>query len=362
MLQTPFYDPAKSYEVNYNEGPFGAFTEVKKLEREGEPEVDFLGEKIYLPFGIPAGPLVNSRFCEAAFDKGYDLVVYKTVRTREYPCHPLPNIVPLQIAGDLTPEKVQAGPIRQAREYTEPISITNSFGVPSKTVDTWQEDMAKAVKAAGPGQVLIGSFQGTKKEGGTFTEFVADFVHAAKLVKETGAKILEVNLSCPNEGTGNLVCFDLENVSTITDAIKNEIGDTPLILKLAYFESEGQLQQLVERVGGMVQGLAAINTMPARIVNEKGEQALPGEGRLISGVCGAGIKWAGLEMTRRLSQLRDKFGLEYAIVGVGGVVEPSDYDHYRAAGADAVMSATGAMWRPQLAEEIWQSTTIKGTA
>ena len=41
-----------------------------------------------------------------------------------------------------------------------------------------------------------------------------------------------------------------------------------------------------------------------------------------------------------------------SIIGVGGVVEPSDYDDYRAAGADAVMSATGAMWDARLARRI----------
>ncbi len=31
---------------------------------------------------------------------------------------------------------------------------------------------------------------------------------------------------------------------------------------------------------------------------------------------------------------------------------PEDYFEYRSVGADAVMSATGAMWNPYLAQEI----------
>ncbi|MEK9161093.1 MAG: diguanylate cyclase, partial [Patescibacteria group bacterium] len=38
--------------------------------------------------------------------------------------------------------------------------------------------------------------------------------------------------------------------------------------------------------------------------------------------------------------------------GVGGVTRPEDYKEYRDAGADVVMSATGAMWNPYLAKEI----------
>jgi len=37
---------------------------------------------------------------------------------------------------------------------------------------------------------------------------------------------------------------------------------------------------------------------------------------------------------------------------VGGGGAPEDYRAYRAAGADAVMSATGAMWDAELARKI----------
>jgi dihydroorotate dehydrogenase len=141
----------------------------------------------------------------------------------------------------------------------------------------------------------------------------------------------------------------VEGVTKITEAIKNEIGNTPLILKLAYFETDEHLRQLVTAVGKTVDGLAAINTIPAAIVDEAGKQALPGEGRLRSGVCGSAIQWAGREMTTRLKELRGELGMKFAIIGVGGVTEPVDFKAYQEAGADAVMSATGAMWNPQLA-------------
>jgi dihydroorotate dehydrogenase len=44
--------------------------------------------------------------------------------------------------------------------------------------------------------------------------------------------------------------------------------------------------------------------------------------------------------------------MNYAIIGVGGVGSPEAFDEYRRAGADAVMSATSAMWNPNLAREI----------
>jgi hypothetical protein len=82
MLHTPFYDPNKSYEENYREGPFGAFAHPQTPKRSdgGQadngstaveprgaiPKYDFLGFKVNSPFGIAAGPLLNGKFCKAA--------------------------------------------------------------------------------------------------------------------------------------------------------------------------------------------------------------------------------------------------------------------------------------------------------
>ena len=320
MLQIPFYDPNKSYEENYDQGPFGAFVDREVFQQTAEPTEDFLGQKVYLPFGIPAGPLVNAKFCKSAFEKGFDICVYKTVRSSTFPCHPFPNILAVKIEGDLTPEKAQNKLIAD-NNYSQPLSITNSFGVPSKDPTVWQEDVKKAISSAGPGQVLVLSFMGTVRENQTPQDFVADYALAAKLSAETGAKLLEANLSCPNIGNEGLV-------------------------------SDEDLKKLVEIAGKYAQGIAAINTISAEVVDQEGNQALPGKNRLKSGVCGAAIKWAGRDMVKRLVKIRQEAGVDLKIIGVGGVTKAEDYFEYRNAGADAVMSATGAMWTPFLAKEI----------
>lgn len=111
----PFYDVNLTYDDNYRRGPFGQFAqalagEASALKGEAaasnsgtmdsaatsesasatdetaathatptEPAT-VLGFPVNLPFGIPAGPLLNSRFTTAAFRMGFDLAVYKTVR------------------------------------------------------------------------------------------------------------------------------------------------------------------------------------------------------------------------------------------------------------------------------------------
>lgn len=350
----PFYDPLRTYEENYADGPFGAFADAGGVGTRAAPEALFLGHRVHTPFGIPAGPLLNACFCEAAFRHGYDINIYKTVRSSAHPVHPFPNALAVHVEGALTPERA-LGPLIADDDFSRVASISNSFGVPSRDPDEWQPDMARAVRAAGQGQLLIGSFQGTHPPEGVRdreSAYIADQVRAATLVCETGARVLEVNLSCPNEGTANLLCFDTPKVVRIASAIKDAVGDIPLILKLAYFPDDDSLTSLVRHTEGIVQGYAAVNTIPARLVDAEGRQALPGPGREVGGVCGAAIAWAGLDMTRRLARLRENAAEHFAIVGVGGVWKASDYRALRHAGADVVMSATGAMFNPQLAAQI----------
>ena len=113
----PFYDVNRTYEDNYLQGPFGAFAKV--LQEDCGPSAaqssapvqtasgeDFLGFHVNLPFGIPAGPLLNERFTTAAFRMGFDLAVYKTVRSRAWGCNAFPNVLavhPKNADGSLIP-------------------------------------------------------------------------------------------------------------------------------------------------------------------------------------------------------------------------------------------------------------------
>lgn len=350
MLHKPFYDPTKSYYENWNEGPFNGFADGVVVPEFGEPRFTFFGYKINYPFGIPAGPLVNGKFVKTALDKGFDIPMYKTVRTREYKCHPLPNVLGVEIEGDLTLEKAQK-PLVAKPHYKEPLSITNSFGNPSYKPDIWIADMADAIRYARPGQLVMASLEGTKWQGYSHEDYIQDWVDGMEMLVGAGVKVVEANFSCPNEGTTNLLCFDIKKVRLISETIKQKIGNVPFVIKLAYFNND-LLRELVKEVGNIVDGFSAINTISAMIIDENGNQALPGEKRARSGICGHAIKWAGLDMTRRLKSLREEFNMSYTIIGVGGVTVPKDFKEYREAGADVVMSATGAMWNPYLAKEI----------
>lgn len=345
---TPFYDPSLSYEDNYQQGPFGDFAHAPKTVIETNKPTDFLNLPVNLPFGIPAGPLLNANYVKAALAYGFDLCVYKTVRTKAHKSHPLPNVLSIHPEGKLSH---QLDTVLADLNYESPISITNSFGVPSFDPEIWQEDLADAVSAAKKGQYVIGSFQGTPGNSATIEQ---DYAKAARLVAETKAPILEANLSCPNEGAHKLLCFDFDRVERVAKEIKNAVPDRPLFLKLAYFATDEEVMPLIKALNGVVDGFSTINTLSAKPVDQHGKPAL-GEDRPTGGVCGDAIRWAGLDMVKRLVRLREQLTHHFAIIGVGGVCSVEHYQEYIHAGADAVMSATGAMWNPNLAFEIKSS-------
>ena len=139
-------------------------------------------------------------------------------------------------------------------------------------------------------------------------------------------------------------------------AVREAIGPLPLFAKIGDFppdeRGEALLRSLVSATAQYVQAYSAVNAVPAPVSTAAGEQALPGAGRAMAGVAGAALRATGLDVVRRLDRIRREQGYEYAIVGVGGMMSPTDYLAYREAGADAVQGATGPMWNHALAVEI----------
>ena len=240
-MQIPFYDPTVSYKENYDKGPFGLFQTVPTNLLPKLVSSSFLGFQVDIPFGIPAGPLLNSKYVIAAWKCGYSLATYKTVRGNEYPCHPAPNVIKVRSQNtDVKPAQTVLGDLNMTDVDVTRDGITNSFGVPSKPVEHWQKDARKALAQETTGNLMILSFMGTKKEGMTFDQYVEDFARACKYAKVTGAKVLEVNFSCPNVGKEGLICNDVETSRTILEALETVKGNTPLLVKIGYFPKEQQ--------------------------------------------------------------------------------------------------------------------------
>ncbi|MDB5082329.1 MAG: hypothetical protein JWP00_4253 [Chloroflexi bacterium] len=360
------YNINLSYDDNYAAGPDfeGQLPDLSALN-SGLAPAHFVGYPVNSTLGVPAGPLLNSAYIKLYARLGFDVLTYKTVRTGYFPSHPFPNVRPVETApgwyhhpGD-KPSLYTLPALDESQPQLN-LSITNSFGMPSRDPAVWREDVAEAKAGLNTGQILVVSVVGTVRHGANLEDLAHDFAQASAWAAEAGADIVEANLSCPNVSSGEGSLYQSPAaVSAVARAMWAALGaKTPFLLKVGFLEDQALVQQIVEAAArNGASGLAAINTIPAKVYQAEGQAALPGEGRLVSGICGAGIKEAGLSMTARLLAARNQVGLakeSFSIVGVGGVMTGTDALDYLKLGADGVQSGTGAMWNPYLAVELKQ--------
>ena len=342
------YDITQSYDWNYQHGPIFS-GEIP--ERKVGNKVKIWDFELNSGIGVPAGPLLNSNFIKLYAELGFDLPIYKTVRTITRECHPAPNCVYVETGGTIPENRIGGDITVSGHEPADvhDITITNSFGVPSKEPKEWMADVEKANSYMGVGQAMIVSCSGTP---GVKEDIADDYADCAAMAVEAGAKIIEINYSCPNVRSKEGSIFqDAELSAHISKKVKAAIGNVPLMIKLGHFPTEEAMAQVVIANAPYVDGIAGINTIAMNVYDQAGNQALPGEGRLKSGLCGAGITNYGFVFTERAANIKKANNFDFLICGVGGITHAEDFDKQFNLGADMAMSATGAMWNPMLAME-----------
>lgn len=352
-MQFELYDINKTYEENYENGPFFDGKFPKRPEVKQQHKIfDFT---LNSPLGVPAGPLLNSHWCDVYAKLGFDIPVYKTVRSVARTCHPAPNCVYLDTKEQFTERDINTEIQSTLQpQSTEKLTITNSFGVPSLPAEIWMKDIEQGNKHMATGQLMIVSVNGTP--GLEERDLLEDYAYVAAMAKEAGAKVIEVNYSCPNLGGSKegALFSDPENSALVSKKIRQAIGDTPLLIKLGWMGADN-LEKVITANRPHVDGFAAINTIPRKVLNDSGVAALPGEGRLQSGTCGYAIGKLAEEVTQNLIDLRSKWQDDFVICSVGGMMTADDLQRRLAMGADMVMSATAAMWDPYLAQKFHEA-------
>jgi len=199
----------------------------------------------------------------------------------------------------------------------EDISITNSFGMPSRNPEVWQEDVERAKGYLKNGQILTVSVVGTMGEG----TLASDYSRGAAMAREAGADMVEINLSCPNVSSGEGEIFtDPDFSKGLCREIKNVLRDTPLVIKIGYLSDTKLLQETIRATASFVDVISGINTLSFEVINRDNDPALPGKNRLRSGICGASIRDCGMKQTLRLVHLRKQQKYDFAIIGVGRVI------------------------------------------
>lgn len=343
--------------------PFG-FDRPPPLVPLREDRCVIAGLPVDFPMGLPASVLAaNSKWIEFYARRGFDILTYKTVRTVVRPEHKWPNWVFIQEPAEIQPEinKPLVGLPGYWPEDLATATMANSFGIPSFAPDWWEDDIRRARDVVREGhQILIVSVVSSceptalanRSQNDALTEIISDFIKAALRAKRAGADIIEANYSCPNvpgDEVGELFQSPARS-ARVSDELKGALGDTPLFVKIGYL-TQPQLRAFVEANAPHIEGVVAINTMSAQVVDPNGKETFPG--RPSAGISGWAIKPRAQEVAKNLVSLRNEIrgrsGKEFAILGLGGVLTEDHVREYMKLGVDAVESCTGAFLDPHLA-------------
>lgn len=340
----PLYAIDRTWMENLENGPVFSEQIPKRVYSPKSQWKSFMGIPVASPLGVPAGPLLSSEWTTLAAKLGFDVVTYKTIRSRSHPGHPLPNVIFVQ---EDDGREGFAKPLNEAPKQLTQVSITNSFGMPSMSHNFLYNDIRKAKESLEDGQLLIVSVVGTPGQG---EDLASDFVLAADIARQGGAQVIEANFSCPNVASkeGSLFC-DADSSYKIASRLVKAIAPLPLLVKVGYYPDHALLAQVLTSLAKAgVSGVCGINSVPMQVQNEDGTSPL-GKGREKSGICGDLIRAKALDFIRHAREIIDKEKLGLELAGCGGIMLPEHFDQFLSSGASIVMSATGMMWDPYLA-------------
>lgn len=307
----------------------------------------FCGILVGSSLGIPAGPLLNGRWIRYYAALGFDVLTYKTVRSRERACYPLPNLVPVDVAR-MTGNERQ---VRAATAMRDTWAV--SFGMPSKSPQVWRADVAETRKRLPSDKVLIVSVVATEQPGWKLDDLANDYATCAQWAIESGADAVEANFSCPNVCSSDGQLYQHSHDAALcAERIRSAVGTKPFIVKIGHLRNVDEAEALIEAIGPHVDALAMTNSVASSVVGANGELLFDGQSR---GICGAAILDASVAQTQLVQQVITRKCSPQAmpqLIGVGGAFSAGDVRRYLAAGAHAVHLATAAMVDPSIALRI----------
>ncbi|MDQ8039048.1 MAG: hypothetical protein REH83_01425 [Rickettsiella sp.] len=351
-VSSPLYDIHKTFEENFSNPPFSSIIPPSRQFSPKNNWIRFLDYSIASRIGAAPCPVTTGKGIALLARLGFDILTYKTIRRRAYPCHSLPNIVYLDKDTVLSetdlkkPLHARANPVS-----AEKIAISNSFGNGSLEPETLVNDITFAKSALLEGQILIVSVYG---EGGTLEDTATEFAETALFAKQAGADVIELNFSCPNLlKKGDPIYWDTEAVYKIISCVVNRIDNFPVLVKLGLLPEAYSLSKILEAITRAgARGISAINSISMRVIDQAQQPAF-GE-RIFSGVSGNPIRSLALQFIKKIVHINHEKKLDLVIIGIGGITLPLHFDEFLNAGADVALVATGMMWNPYLAFQYHQ--------
>jgi dihydroorotate dehydrogenase len=336
----PRYDLHQSYDWNYEHAP----TTPAVAEPTIAGQWDFCGLPVASPLGIAAGPLLNGRWILYYAALGFDVLTYKTVRSRYRACYAMPNLQPV-----VSQPLHRSDTMLPARDDMDG-SWAMSFGMPSKAPDVWRADVEATRRALPPHKILSVSVVATPEPDWTRDDLAEDFARCAKWAVDSGADCVEANFSCPNVSSADGQVFQQPEVAALVAAnLRDAVGRKPLLLKIGHLPDEALATELCRAVAPFCDGLVMVNCISATVVDPVGRPMFGAQKR---GIAGDAIREGAIAQVRLFARVirREQFRLR--LVGVGGIATAEHVQAHIDAGSHAVQLATVAMVDPAVGIKI----------
>lgn len=178
--------------INFvNKGPLIKVSNKRQLADQSTP---------LIPIGVAAGPLFSSSWVEVASLCLFDIITYKTIRSRMWPCHEPPNSLHCK-ANSTLPGCYES--IEHPISDRTLRSLTSFYGIPSMGPQFIMKDIQKAASHLTKDQLFVISLTGSPPENphniDIFKAIIEDYANTAVLAMQSHPfSVLELNLSCPN--------------------------------------------------------------------------------------------------------------------------------------------------------------------
>lgn len=350
MNSLPRYETSRTYDWNFQHAPAPVELDVPPVPGPWQ----FCGLPVASPLGIPAGPLLNGRWCLYYASLGFDVLTYKTVRSSVRSCYPVPNLQPVT-CGSLkgSEDCLTVAPAMQG-------SWAVSFGMPSQSPEYWRSDVERTRKQLLPGKLLVVSVVGTVQKGWTIDDLAADYALCARWAVDSGADVVEVNFSCPNVATCDGQLYQhARHAEQVAKHVRDTIGNVPLVIKIGHLPSRDAAALLIRAVGEAANALSMVNCIATKLVDESQQMLFDGRPR---GIGGEAIRDASLAQIAMFHELMREAEKPAMLVGVGGVFTTQHVVDYLARGASAVQLATAVMLNPGIGLQIKQELAARPSA
>jgi dihydroorotate dehydrogenase len=253
---------------------------------------------------------------------------------------------------DLQVARVDVGELSPS--YNPAFGVFNRLGIPSKDAPSWQAEYKAAAEGLAPGQRLVLSVAGSRAPDGTNEDLVNDFVCVVGLAVEAGARVVELNLSCPNSAASPLY-KDLDLALVVCKAVAQSLSgtQTKILLKIGYMLGN-ELYNFVMSTADLCDGYTAINSIPVEGFQQGpyGQEPAFGQLGVRAGLSGAPILELGLHCARELAEIKVRRQLRNLLVCGGGVQDKESARRYLQHGADFVFLNSVFFMNPNAAIDI----------